>query len=69
MVAAIGASHIRDIFDVAAALSVDLAALVSQPSTWDGIANPFLLLPHQHRRRHARAAAASIRAARHDRGV
>jgi CelD/BcsL family acetyltransferase involved in cellulose biosynthesis len=49
MVAAIGASHIRDIFEQVAAGGhrVDLAALLSQPSSWDGIANPFLLLPHQ----------------------
>ena len=49
MVAAIGARDIRDIFDRVAAGGhrVDLAALFSQPQSWDGIANPFLLLPHQ----------------------
>ncbi len=49
VVAAIGASDVRDIFDHVAAggRRADLAALFSQPLSWDGIANPFLLLPHQ----------------------
>jgi len=49
MVAAIGASQIRDIFVQVAAGGhrVDLAALLSQPPSWDGVPNPFLLLPHQ----------------------
>ncbi len=49
IVTAIGAPDIRVIFDRVAAGGhrVDLAALLSQPLSWDGIANPFLLLPHQ----------------------
>lgn len=45
--AALGARELRDIVDSLAAHDVDLVALVNQPLTWDGIANPFALLPHQ----------------------
>jgi CelD/BcsL family acetyltransferase involved in cellulose biosynthesis len=49
IVTAIGADDIRDIFDRVATGGhrVDLAALFSQPLSWDGLANPFLLLPYQ----------------------
>ena len=49
IVTAIGAADIRDIFDRVASGGhrVDLAALFSQPLSWDGLANPFLLLRHQ----------------------
>jgi CelD/BcsL family acetyltransferase involved in cellulose biosynthesis len=47
--AAIGARELRDVFDriTARGYEVDLVALLSQPLTWDGIANPFTLLAHQ----------------------
>ncbi len=47
--AAIGARELRDVFDrlTARGHEVDLVALLSQPLTWDGIANPFTLLAHQ----------------------
>jgi CelD/BcsL family acetyltransferase involved in cellulose biosynthesis len=45
----INADEVRGVFTRLAdsGRRVDLAALVSQPLGWDGIANPFLLLPHQ----------------------
>ena len=47
--AAMTARNIRDVFDrvADAGHGVDLFALFSQPLAWDGIANPFRLLPHQ----------------------
>jgi CelD/BcsL family acetyltransferase involved in cellulose biosynthesis len=47
--ATIGMRELRDIFDrlTARGRDVDLVALFSQPLTWDGVANPFSLLPHQ----------------------
>jgi CelD/BcsL family acetyltransferase involved in cellulose biosynthesis len=47
--ATIGARELRDIFDGLAARghNVDLVALLNQPLTWDGVPNPFSLLPHQ----------------------
>jgi CelD/BcsL family acetyltransferase involved in cellulose biosynthesis len=44
---AISARDLRDIFALAAEHGVDLVVLVNQPCNWDGIANPFALLPHQ----------------------
>jgi CelD/BcsL family acetyltransferase involved in cellulose biosynthesis len=46
---AVGARELRSIFDGLAARGhdVDLVALFNQPLTWDGIPNPFGLLPHQ----------------------
>ena len=46
---AISAQDIRGIFERIASCGhrVDLLALYSQPLGWDGIANPFALLPHQ----------------------
>jgi CelD/BcsL family acetyltransferase involved in cellulose biosynthesis len=45
-VPAITARGLRDIF-AGIADGVDLVALLSQPPSWNGIANPFSLLPHQ----------------------
>jgi CelD/BcsL family acetyltransferase involved in cellulose biosynthesis len=47
--ATIGTRELRDIFDrlTARGHDLDLVALFSQPLTWDGVANPFSLLPHQ----------------------
>jgi len=47
--AAIGARELLDIFDrlTARGHRVDLVALFNQPLTWDGIPNPFGLLPRQ----------------------
>jgi CelD/BcsL family acetyltransferase involved in cellulose biosynthesis len=44
---AISARDLRDIFARVAEHGVDLVVLVNQPCSWDGIANPFALLPHQ----------------------
>jgi CelD/BcsL family acetyltransferase involved in cellulose biosynthesis len=46
-VAAIGARELRDILARVADHGVDLIALFNQPLSWDGVANPFALLPHQ----------------------
>jgi CelD/BcsL family acetyltransferase involved in cellulose biosynthesis len=46
-IAAIGAHELRDILARIADHSVDLVALFNQPLSWDGVANPFALLPHQ----------------------
>jgi CelD/BcsL family acetyltransferase involved in cellulose biosynthesis len=45
--AAIGAGDIGDILARVADHGVDLVALFDQPFAWDGLANPFALLPHQ----------------------
>ena len=45
--AAVSAGALRDIFALVAEHGVDLVVLVNQPHAWDGIANPFALLPHQ----------------------
>jgi len=45
--ATIGASDLRAALARIAEHGVDLIALLNQPVTWDGIANPFGLLPHQ----------------------
>jgi CelD/BcsL family acetyltransferase involved in cellulose biosynthesis len=45
VVANIGRDDLRAVF--AAASGIDLLALHNQPASWDGIANPLLLLPHQ----------------------
>ena len=45
--AALTVSDLRDIFQRVGQAGVDLFALLSQPHAWDGIANPFGLLPHQ----------------------
>ena len=49
IVAAIGAGDLRDIFDRVATsgLASTSLALFSQPLSWDGLANPFPLLPYQ----------------------
>jgi len=46
-VAAIGARELHDILARVADHGVDLVALFNQPLSWDGVANPFALLPHQ----------------------
>src|SRR5882757_5949866 len=46
-IAAIGARELRDILGRVADHGVDLIALFNQPLSWDGVANPFALLPHQ----------------------
>jgi CelD/BcsL family acetyltransferase involved in cellulose biosynthesis len=45
--ATIGASDLRAALARIAEHGVDLIALLNQPVTWDGVANPFALLPHQ----------------------
>jgi CelD/BcsL family acetyltransferase involved in cellulose biosynthesis len=45
--AAIGARDLHDVFAHVAADGVDLVALFSQPFYWEGVTNPFALLPHQ----------------------
>ena len=49
ILAAIAAPELRDVFSRVAdrGQGIDLAALFCQPLSWDGIANPFSLLPHQ----------------------
>jgi|SRR5262245_29878467 CelD/BcsL family acetyltransferase involved in cellulose biosynthesis len=47
LLADITAADLRNVFSEVAARGVDLAVLCSQPLSWDGIANPFALLPHQ----------------------
>jgi CelD/BcsL family acetyltransferase involved in cellulose biosynthesis len=45
--AAISVGDLRAIFARIAEHGVDLVVLVNQPCSWDGVANPFALLPHQ----------------------
>jgi CelD/BcsL family acetyltransferase involved in cellulose biosynthesis len=46
-VAAMDVPTLRDILARVAGDRVDLVALLNQPLSWDGLANPFALLPHQ----------------------
>ncbi len=45
--AALTAPDLRDIFERVGDAGVDLFVLLSQPHAWDGVANPFGLLPQQ----------------------
>jgi len=45
--ATIDADDLRTTLACIAERGVDLVALLNQPFTWDGVANPFRLLPHQ----------------------
>jgi CelD/BcsL family acetyltransferase involved in cellulose biosynthesis len=45
--ATIDADDLRATLACIAERGIDLVALLNQPFTWDGIANPFRLLPHQ----------------------